>query len=58
MRRQMPAMRGHTIVFVGSQAARCFRSYRTSTCRSATVPDQAEGLALEAEASAADATFG
>jgi hypothetical protein len=58
VRRQMPVMTGHTIAFVGSQAVQCSRSYRTSTCRSATLPGQAEGVALEVEASAADAMCG
>lgn len=54
---QMLETTGHTIAFVGSQAVQCFHSYRMSTCRSATAPDQAEGVAWEAKASAADAMF-
>ena len=58
MRHQMPGMMGRMIVFFDWQAVRCFHSCRTSICQSAMVPGQAEAIASEAGASAADAMFG
>lgn len=54
---QMPGMTGHMIVLVDWRVVQCFHSCRMSTYRSAMVPGQAEAIASEAEASAADAMF-